>query len=531
MTPELQGLERRILEQDSTLDVGPRRLIQKKAVLVADPGDPIELARLPQAQRESLLDTANSELQSVIEAEPGGAILHAGTASYGVFDSIGAAVSAAETITLRVESPGVRIAIDFGDVELSDHAVSGAPVSRAAVLVAVAHRGQALLSLDAQQALVLGGDGTGLRFESLGRFELVGIKDPVSIHQLLVGDPPTSFPPLDTSRVPPALPEGGDRSLPGYELREAIGPGSIGTLYRAYQPSVGREVMVEMIGRSQSSALDFIREFEADAQRLALLDHPNINPLVDYWRDTEGAFLVYRYHRGGSLVSETPPDPDRLLAQVASALDYAHSCGVLHGSVRPDRIVLDESGNGYLMGFPIAGIVAPSLPRHASYLAPECLAGEPPSVATDVFALGVLAHELTTAAASADDTAAPESRVVGRAVSEDPRDRYATVADFLDELSPARPALETRFTVTRNPYKGLSAFQESDVGDFHGRAQVVEELIDSLGSSRFLAVVGPSGIGKSSVVRAGLIPALRRGAIAGSRGPRLRGDDMRAGMT
>ena len=78
-------------------------------------------------------------------------------------------------------------------------------------------------------------------------------------------------------------------------------------------------------------------------------------------------------------------------------------------------------------------------------------------------------------------------------------------------LSPAVPG-----AIVANPYKGLRAFEEGDAVDFFGREELVEELIKRVEQTRFLAVVGPSGSGKSSVVRAGLIPALRRGAIAGS---------------
>src|SRR5687768_13539495 len=67
-----------------------------------------------------------------------------------------------------------------------------------------------------------------------------------------------------------------------------------------------------------------------------------------------------------------------------------------------------------------------------------------------------------------------------------------------------------------NPYKGLRAFEEGDAPDFFGREELVDELVKRVGQTRFLAVVGPSGSGKSSVVKAGLIPALRRGAVPGS---------------
>jgi WD40 repeat protein/class 3 adenylate cyclase len=69
---------------------------------------------------------------------------------------------------------------------------------------------------------------------------------------------------------------------------------------------------------------------------------------------------------------------------------------------------------------------------------------------------------------------------------------------------------------TRNPYKGLRAFAEDDAGDFFGREALTGHLIERLAQTRFLAVVGPSGSGKSSVVRAGLVPRIRQGALPGS---------------
>ena len=69
--------------------------------------------------------------------------------------------------------------------------------------------------------------------------------------------------------------------------------------------------------------------------------------------------------------------------------------------------------------------------------------------------------------------------------------------------------------MARNPYKGLQAFQEADAADFWGRSGLVEELVDAIRGHSLVAVVGPSGIGKSSVVRAGLVPAVRAGALSG----------------
>ena len=70
--------------------------------------------------------------------------------------------------------------------------------------------------------------------------------------------------------------------------------------------------------------------------------------------------------------------------------------------------------------------------------------------------------------------------------------------------------------VVENPYKGLRPFGEADASDFYGRENLVEEMLGRLGENRFLMVVGPSGSGKSSVVRAGLLPALKSGALPGA---------------
>src|SRR5215510_11074061 len=92
-----------------------------------------------------------------------------------------------------------------------------------------------------------------------------------------------------------------NRTIKGYELRERIGAGGFGMVYRAYQAAVGREVAVKIILPECANQPDFIRRFEVEAQVVARLEHIHIVPLYDYWREPNGAYLVMRWLRGGSL--------------------------------------------------------------------------------------------------------------------------------------------------------------------------------------------------------------------------------------
>src|SRR6476660_9719608 len=91
------------------------------------------------------------------------------------------------------------------------------------------------------------------------------------------------------------------QTIKGYELRDHIGAGGFGAVYRAFQTTVGREVAIKIILPGLANQPEFIRRFEGEAQIVARLEHPHITPLYDYWRDPAGAYLVMRWLRGGSL--------------------------------------------------------------------------------------------------------------------------------------------------------------------------------------------------------------------------------------
>ena len=129
------------------------------------------------------------------------------------------------------------------------------------------------------------------------------------------------------------------QNLKGYELRDRIGAGGFGAVYRAYQSTVGREVAIKIILPGLANQPEFIRRFESEAQIVARLEHPHITPLYDYWRDPNGAYLVMRWLRGGSLrdalqngAYDLRPAA-LLLDQVAGALSLAHRNHVIHSDI------------------------------------------------------------------------------------------------------------------------------------------------------------------------------------------------------
>ena len=343
------------------------------------------------------------------------------------------------------------------------------------------------------------------------------------------------------SHDPTLLPEGAispgevkpGRSVRGYELREEAGTGAIGIVFRAFQPSVGREVAVKAIHPDLAQTAGFVNRFAEEARLVASLEHPHIAPLYDFWREPGGAFLVMRWMDGGSLEDRLgkhwePHQLARVFDQIADALGYAHGAGVVHRDVKPANVLFDTAGNAYLSDFGLAatGVDTGAVGGRRStmmppYASPEVLRWEGPTVASDIFGLGVMLAEAASGAPfSAADTALDDEirEVVQVATSTSPADRYPDALAFRAALRKAlgSTTMPAPRRVRRNPYKGLEPFGEADRADFYGRDDVIDTLVDIVGRRGLTAVIGASGSGKSSLVMAGLVPALRDGALPGS---------------
>lgn len=388
--------------------------------------------------------------------------------------------------------------------------------------------------------------------------------------------------------MPPDTQDLTGQTIKGYELRERIGQGGFGAVYRAYQSSVDREVAVKVILPEHANNPDFIRRFESEAQVIARLEHLHIIPLYDYWREPDRAFLIMRLLKGGSLQDSIETQgawglsaAARMLDQIADALTTAHRQQIIHRDLKPANILLDEGGNAYLADFGIAKKLTGE-PYHATeedrygspaFISPEQVIGQAVSPQTDIYSLGMVLYVMLTGHTPFFDTSTgtvirkqlSESLpplqtfradlpyainvIIWRATSKRPEARYpdalTLAGDFRQAIAPdsvrgmvasqlSSPGLPHALKppegqtvileplpTTTNPYKGLRAFQEADAADFFGRTGLIDRLIARLADpdhpTSFLAVVGPSGSGKSSVVLAGLVPALKRGALFGSK--------------
>ncbi len=361
----------------------------------------------------------------------------------------------------------------------------------------------------------------------------------------------------------------------GYELRQLVGYGGMGAVYCAHQTELGRDVAIKIILPQYADHPDFVRRFTTEAQLIARLEHPHIIPLYDYWREPGRAFLVMRWLQRGNLQHELDrgnvdiPIAARAFVQIADALSFAHEHGVVHRDLKPSNILLDEQNNAYLTDFGIAKDLYSELSATQdgelmgtfAYMSPEQFIDKSVSRQSDVYSLGILLYELLAGRHPFGKELSPSmlmhkqineslpdirtqksnlseaiNNVIQTATAKSPRDRYPDVTTFVASFRLAASQSDTtiREAVSdlyddsatiygshfENPYKGLQAFQETDNGHFFGRETLTAQLLQRMGESgtfsRFLAVVGPSGSGKSSVVKAGLIPALRQGRLNGS---------------
>lgn len=283
-----------------------------------------------------------------------------------------------------------------------------------------------------------------------------------------------------TRSIPTAGPSGtgsvGTEKIGRFELVEEIGKGSMGVVYLARDPMIGRWVAVKRLTGIKGKLLEpeVVRQLLInEARNVGALEHAGIVTVFDLIEDGNGRVeaLAMEYVAGESLRQRlNAPEPlslhyiSEIVSEVAAVLDYAHENGCIHRDIKPANILLAEDGAIKVADFGIAALRGEDLATELrnlgtpNYLAPERVLGQPGDQRADIYSLGVILYELLTRHVPFEVTSVaelvqkiieeqptpPERHVPGlmkgllaildRALAKDPERRYETAGVLAAEV-------------------------------------------------------------------------------------------------
>jgi hypothetical protein len=192
-----------------------------------------------------------------------------------------------------------------------------------------------------------------------------------------------------------------------YQLSSRIAIGGMGEVWQATDLVIGRTVAIKILKDEYLGDPGFLERFRAEARHAALVNHEGIANVFDYGEEDGSAYLVMELVPGEALSTvlerEKVLSTDRVLdivAQTASALQAAHSAGLVHRDIKPGNLLITPDGRVKITDFGIARI-ADQVPLTATgqvmgtvqYLSPEQASGHAASPSTDIYSLGIVAYE------------------------------------------------------------------------------------------------------------------------------------------
>ncbi len=215
---------------------------------------------------------------------------------------------------------------------------------------------------------------------------------------------------MDTATLEPGA---GLRVPPGYQVREILGEGATGRVYRARQARLDRDVVLKILRAGLAPGPDWARRFAEEARLLARVVHPRVAHILDFGSEGDHAWLAMEYLPGETLAAVLARDPRldlgrvrEILDQILEGLEAIHAAGVLHRDLKPSNVFLGGERGVILIDFGIARLWDPEDPATASgelnltpaYAAPARILLQGADPRDDLYSLGVIAYELLAGA-------------------------------------------------------------------------------------------------------------------------------------
>lgn len=201
------------------------------------------------------------------------------------------------------------------------------------------------------------------------------------------------------------------KTIGNYEIQRELGRGGMGYVYKAHEQSLQRVVALKVLPPHLASSPQFVKRFEREARSAARLSHPNIVTVFAVGSEGDYHFIAMEYVKGETvdqIVRERgkmdPREAVDVIQQVADALAEAHRNDVIHRDIKPQNIMIDQSGRVKVMDFGLAKVMsggseltsAGTYLGTPTYMSPEQCQGKDLDSRTDIYSLGIMFYQMIT---------------------------------------------------------------------------------------------------------------------------------------
>ncbi|WP_186297745.1 serine/threonine protein kinase [Sedimenticola selenatireducens] len=262
-----------------------------------------------------------------------------------------------------------------------------------------------------------------------------------------------------------------------FEVKEKLGAGNQGTVYRCIDSELHRSVAIKLLDRQMSGVSNSVDSLLSEARAISQIQHPNIVSLFDVGHDKKRPYLVFEYVKGELLSDRmkrnklTLQESLDILVGILSGIDQVHRKGIVHRDLKPANIILNGEGTPKIMDFGIARIITGTsnpdveLTGTPRYMAPEYIVEGKVSPQADVFALGAIFYELLTGRVAFD---APDQQTLLKHIRDsavvNPSELNSEIGQPLDAI--VQKALEKepdqRFSNAGEMLVAISEYRKSD---------------------------------------------------------------------